>query len=182
MVDVDELVRTVPRTHRLRSPEKNLEIEPERPRRRILEIEPHHIVEWKPASPVHLPEPGDSWLHFQQAPPVPDVVGLELVGDRGPWADHRHVTPQYVEKLRELVQAGLSQESPDARQPRVFGDFVDRAIRSGGALTGVSRDESLDVFHVNPWIISGLHGAELQAGEGNPILTNSLLAKQDGPA
>src|SRR2546425_4030883 len=110
----DALVRTVTGKHRLRSPEKDLDIQPERPRARIFEIESHHVVEREPASPVDLPEAGDSGLHLHQAPPVPNVVGFELIGDRGTRPDQRHLPLQYIEDLRELVQTGLSQEPPNA--------------------------------------------------------------------
>src|SRR3989454_1033672 len=165
----------------MRSSEKNLEIEPERPRPRVLEVETHHVVEWEAASPAHLPEAGDPGLHVQQAPAVPDVVGLELVRDRGARADHRHLPSQDIEKLWKLVQAGLPQEPPGTRQSRIRGDLVDVAIRSGCTRADVSPDESFDVVHVDPRIIAGVHGAELQAREGDAILADSLLAKQDGP-
>src|SRR2546425_989791 len=119
------LVRTVTGKHRLRSPEKDLDIQPERPRSRIFEIEPDHVVEREPASPVDLPEASDSGLHLNQSPPVPDIVDLELVGDRGPRADQRHFPLQDIENLWELVQTGLSQERPNASDPRILGELVD---------------------------------------------------------
>src|SRR2546426_7538197 len=122
---VDALVRTVTGKHRLRSPEKDLDIQPQRPRARIFEIESHHVVEREPASPVDLPEAGDPWLHLHQAPPVPDVVDLELIGDRRPRPDQRHFPLPYIENLRELVQTGLPQERPDASDPRIRGKLID---------------------------------------------------------
>src|SRR5947209_7848208 len=87
MTSVDALVRAVGGKHCSRSLQKDLDIQPERPLLRISEIEAHHIVEGELASPVDLPETSDSGLHFQQAPAVPDVVGLELIWDRGSWPD-----------------------------------------------------------------------------------------------
>src|SRR5207244_6290636 len=39
--------------------EQDLEVEPERPGFRVLEVETYHVVEAQPAAPVHLPEAGD---------------------------------------------------------------------------------------------------------------------------
>src|SRR2546428_3054945 len=111
---VDALVRTVTGKHRLRSPEKDLDIQPQRPRARIFEIESHHVVEREPASPVDLPEAGDSGLHLHQAPPVPDVIDLELIGDRRARPPPPPFPPPLIEKLRGVVPNRLSQEKTDA--------------------------------------------------------------------
>src|SRR3990172_1185456 len=135
-------VRPVAGKYGPRRSQENLDIEPEGPGVRISEIETHHVVKGEPAPPVDLPEAGDSGLHFEQAPPVPDVVGLQLIGDRGSGPDQRHLPPQYVEELGELVPTDLAQEPPDASHPRILGDLVHARI-------DVSRNESCDVLPVN---------------------------------
>src|SRR3989442_7147402 len=103
----DALVRTVTGKYRLRSPEKDLDIQPERPRARISEVESHHVVEPEPASPVDLPEAGDSGLHLHQAPPVPDVVDLELIGDRRERAGKRNFRLPYLLKILGIIPIRL---------------------------------------------------------------------------
>src|SRR5438309_11717423 len=82
-----DLVGAVAGKHGAWSLQQDLEVEPERPRLRILEVETDHVVKPQPAAPVHLPEAGDPRLDFQEASTVPDVVALELIGDRGAWPD-----------------------------------------------------------------------------------------------
>src|SRR2546428_10316123 len=119
---VDALVRTVTGKYRLRSPEKDLDIQPERPRARISEIESHHVVEPEPASPVDLPEAGDSGLHLHQAPPVPDVVDLELIGDRRAPPDQRPFPPPFLLKLVGTLQNGPPPGRTHTRDPPVHGE------------------------------------------------------------
>src|SRR5438093_10531606 len=118
------LVRTLPGKHSLRRLQEDLQIQPERPPRRILEIETHHVVERHSTSAVHLPEAGDSWLHFEQASPVPEVVGLELVRNRRAWPDHRHLATEHIEELWELVETGLPEEASKAREAGIVGQLV----------------------------------------------------------
>src|SRR4029453_3684942 len=74
--EMPRLIRAVTGKDCPRSAQKNLEVQPDRPRLRVSEVETDHVVEWNPASPIHLPEPGDARSHIQQPPPVPDVVSL----------------------------------------------------------------------------------------------------------
>src|SRR2546422_11603724 len=110
--EATNLVCALTGKHGSRSPQKDLHIEPGRPRSRILQIETHHIVKTEPASPVHLPEAGNSGLHFQYAPPMPDVVDLELIRDRRAGGDPRPLFPSHTVKMWEVGQNRLSHKTP----------------------------------------------------------------------
>src|SRR5438034_4411348 len=66
----------------------------------------------------------DLWLHFQQAPAVPDIVGLELVRHCRAWPDHRHLASEYIEQLWKFVETALPEEAADTRQARIVGQLV----------------------------------------------------------
>src|SRR2546425_8291416 len=141
--EATNLVRALTGKHGSRSPKKDLHIEPGRPSFRILQIQTHHVVKPEPASPVHLPEAGNSGLHFQYAPPMPDVVDRELIRDRRSGADQRHLPPPYIEKLWELVPNRFPQKPPDVCQARIFGDLVNNcAVWFCRALIYAPFDES----------------------------------------
>src|SRR2546422_3713310 len=110
------LVRALTGKHGSRSPQKDLDIEPGRPRPRILQIETHHIVKAEPASPVDLPEAGNSGLHFQYAPPMPDVVDLELIRDRRPGVSQKNIPRSHIDKMWAEVPTRL----PPTPRPPVY--------------------------------------------------------------
>src|SRR2546425_12175112 len=117
-----------------------------------------------------LPEARDAGLHFQQAPPVPDVVGLELIGDRGAWPDERHLAPQDIEELGELVQTGPSEEPPDRSHPWIGGDLVnDFAVCLGRPGTGGFPGGPLYPLPVGAGNSGGRHWGET-ATDGRGVL------------
>src|SRR6266850_7415617 len=71
--------------------QKDFDIQPKRPRFRILEVQTNHIVEFEPAAAVHLPQPRDSWLSLHHATPVPDLIFIQLVRDWRARTHKRHV-------------------------------------------------------------------------------------------
>ena len=75
-----------------------------------------------------LPEAGHPGLDREALEPVRRVV-LDLVGDRRARADERHVAAQHVPQLRQLVEARLAQEAPDARDARVVGHLEEVRAR-----------------------------------------------------
>src|SRR3989442_12976159 len=113
---------------------------------------------------------------------MPDIVGLELIRDGRARPDHRHLAPEYVEELWELVETALSEEAPNPRQPRVVRQLVNGfAVRFGRPRLYLSPDEALDVFDVDLRIVHRVHGAKLQSREWGAELADSLLTEQDGP-
>src|SRR4029450_5935110 len=157
--------------------EQDLQVQPEGPCLGVSEIQTDHVVEAKPAAPVHLPQPGDSRLGLEHASAVPRPIGLELVRNRGPGADERHLALQDVEKLWELIEARLAEEATHPSDARVTRDLVhdvpvlsghDVPVLSGGRGWRPATDELRDEVAVLPRIVLDMHGAELQGREGDP--------------
>ncbi len=115
----------------------------------VLEIEPHHIVEFDTAASANLPEPGDARFGFEQAAAMPDIVSLDFVGDRRPRADQRHFALQHIKELWNLVQAGLAQERSDGCDSRILGQLVDTLASAVGVLCRFAGDQLLHVFPVH---------------------------------
>src|SRR6266403_6255854 len=176
------LVRARTREDRTGRAKKNLHIQADRPRRRVLEIEADHLIEAQIAAPTHLPEAGEPGLHFEQAPAVPDVIGIELIWDRWARPDQRHVTPEHVEELGHLVQARLPQKGADGREPGILRQLVyGLAVAIGRLRIDAARDESRDVVSVDRRVCRRMHGAKLQACERRAIVAEAALPEEDGP-
>src|SRR6266545_7042535 len=79
--------------------EEDLDVGPEGARPGVPEVEAHHFVEGRAATPGHLPESCDPRLGLQDPSAVPGLVLLELVGKRRPRPDQRHVPLQHVPQL-----------------------------------------------------------------------------------
>src|SRR4051794_8142396 len=82
--------------HRSGSLREDLDIEPQRPSAGIPDVEPHHFIECDAASPFHLPQTRNPWLHRQQAPAMPKAVPLDFIRNRRSRADERHLASQNV--------------------------------------------------------------------------------------
>src|SRR2546427_7959169 len=82
---------TLPRDDRRGRREEDLDIGPERARPGVSEVEAHHLVEGRAATPAHLPESCDPRLGLQDPAAMPRPVLLELVLKWRPWSDQRHV-------------------------------------------------------------------------------------------
>src|SRR5262245_30688451 len=111
---------------------------------------------------------------------MPDVVCLDLVRNRWAGTDERHVPSQDVEELGQLVETGLPEQTPDARQPWIFGDLVD--LVGAVSVPGPFRtplDELLDVVHVDPGVVPGVHGPKLEARERNSVLADPFLTVEN---
>src|SRR5208283_3946533 len=78
----DFSVRAVSREHCPWSPQKNFQVQPERPGPGILQVQANHIVKLRAAASLHLPQSGDPWLDLQHPAAVPNVIRFELVLDR----------------------------------------------------------------------------------------------------
>ena len=105
---------------------------------RVAKVEAHHLVERRAAAAGDLPETGDARLGFEHAAAVPGLVLLDLVRQRRPRADERHVAAQHVPELRQLVEARLAQNASDRRDARIVGQLehllAARAVSAAFAL------------------------------------------------
>src|SRR5262245_12713152 len=63
--------RAFPFEHGPRRREQNLQVGCERPRARVADVEPHHLVEGRPAASGDLPQTGDARFRLENAPAVP---------------------------------------------------------------------------------------------------------------
>ena len=148
-------------------------------RPRVAEVEPHHLVERRPAAPGHLPQPGDARLGVEHAPAVPRLVLLDLVGERRPRSDERHLAAQDVPELRQLVEARLAQEPPDRRDPRVVGHLEHAVVAAVLARLSARLDEPAHVLVMERVIRVRVHRPELQHRERLRILTDADLPEED---
>src|SRR6202035_2382055 len=92
---------------------QNLQIQPDGPGTRILQIETHHFIKTCPTTSLNLPQTRDAGFDFQNTPPVPHFVLLEFVGERRTRTNQRHVSAQHIPELRQLIQAALADKAAD---------------------------------------------------------------------
>ena len=115
-----ELVGAFAQNDRKRCAHENLDIHPGRPGASIAEIEPNHLIKRHATASTDLPKSGDPRLCFEQPPAMPHIVILNLIGNRRTRAYQRHLAFQYVVELRQFIQAGPAQKTPDTSDPRIF--------------------------------------------------------------
>ena len=101
---------------------------------------------------------------------------LQFIWNRWPRPDERHLATKHIEKLGQLVQAGLAQP-PAHPGDRVAPLELVQIVRSR---EGVRADDLLDVFAMRRLIGSLVHRAELQQGELVHVDAESRLAEEDG--
>ncbi len=132
--------------------EQDLEVEPQRPLVDVAQIEGDPVVEVvDPGAAGDLPEPGDAGFHGQP-PALPALVALDLVGDRRPRPDQRHLSLEHVDELRQLVEGPAAQPAADGGDPGVVlrleggpvdlvevGDLVETLVGADGTWCGTCR-------------------------------------------
>lgn len=94
------LERIISKEHSFRSQQKDSYVEPDRASPNVSKIQAHHLVEPHATTSVDLPQPSDPGLYFEDAPTMPQVVLLALIGQWRSWSDKRHVAFQYIDELR----------------------------------------------------------------------------------
>jgi len=89
------------------------EVEPERPRARVLEVEREPAIELVDlAAAADLPQARDPWNHGKSLRVISGVL-LDLARHRRTRADQAHVALEHVEQLRHLVDAELAKHRPE---------------------------------------------------------------------
>ena len=106
----------------------------------------------------HLPQAGHPGLHGESLV-VRVLVVLELVLERRPRPDERHVPEEHVHELRQLVQARLAQEPADRGDARIGGQLLQALV------VGLARGQLRDVLHVHVRRGVELHRPEFQHPE-----------------
>src|SRR3979490_64465 len=86
-------------------------------------------------------------------------------------AHERHLAPEHVPQLRELVEREAPQDAADARQARVFADLEERTRRL------------VELFEIGLDLLGvGMHRAELHACAGPLADAAARRAEERGPA
>src|SRR3954447_24659299 len=94
------------------------QVEGERPVLDVADVDAHRVVPGEVRAAADLPEPGETRLDEEAAVHVVAVL-LDLGLQRGAGADQRHVPPQHVDQLRQLVERVAAQQASDARDAGV---------------------------------------------------------------
>src|ERR1700722_16692446 len=156
--------------------EKNLQIEPDRPRLAVTQVQADHFIEACTIASAHLPQSCYPGPHFENPAPVPDIINLEFVWDGRTRADERHIAAQDVPELRQLIETGLPEESSNESHSRILDEFVNRLFRALGIVQSIlAGDELLDVFLMDLGIVVGIHRPKLQALEARAKLAQAFL-------
>src|SRR5215472_15481268 len=146
-----------------------LQVKDERPLFDITHVEPDSLFPGQVGSSLDLPQSRHTWLDCQPAAHVV-VVGGSLLGQRWPGADQRHVSPQYVPELGQLIQRIPAQPRADGRDPRVVPHLEEQPA---ALVLGLQR--SLLLLRI------AHHCAELVDGKWLLVLTHPGLPEQRGP-
>src|SRR5258707_13191890 len=89
----------------------------------MLDIHPDHYLGADTTQAADLANSSDAGLHNVTSV-VPVLEVFEFIRNRRPRTDDAHFAPQYVEELRQLVEAGSPQPPPHARHARIVCQFV----------------------------------------------------------
>ena len=76
---------------------------------------------------VGLPQASETGLHAQPSP-LPYFIFFDFFRHRRPWPNKRHLSLQYIEKLRQFIQAGPAQEPPEFCHPGVVAHLEYRPV------------------------------------------------------
>src|SRR5579884_2762196 len=108
-----------PRNHDAGSQRNESEVLPEGLLLKILNIHLNHFLERYFASSIDLPCPGETWL-AGAAKPVTRRVVRYLVIQRRAGAHKRHLSPQYIEELRQFIDTCFAQKATNPGHARVI--------------------------------------------------------------
>lgn len=76
---------------------------------------------------MSLPDTGKAWSD-KKALLLIICIYSNLLPECGSWADNGHITLDDIEKLRKLIDAGLSDEAADTGYPRVILHLEHRTV------------------------------------------------------
>lgn len=93
---------------------QNAKIEAQRSMLCIPDVELKPLIPRQAVSSVHLSPPGDSWLDRMSEEFASAVIG-KIFRQKRARTDQAHVPAKHVEKLWQLIEAGLPEHSPKRR-------------------------------------------------------------------
>ena len=105
-------------------PDKDHEVEPQRPVPDVPEIEPDPDAVVPLASSRDLPETGDPGLDQTIGRGVLPVAAFELLACHRTGSHEAHLSSQDIDDLGKFVKARPSQEFSDSRNPRIMDELV----------------------------------------------------------
>ena len=106
-------------------------------------------------------------------------VLVDLVLQRGPRTDERHVATHDVPELGELVEARLAKKPAEDRHAGVVGD-LEHTVTSGLLRLTARLDEPAHVLLVDGVVVVDVHRPELQHREGLRHLADPDLLEKHG--
>src|SRR6202049_620711 len=98
---------------------QDFEIHPQRPLVDVFHVQLHPFFERDGVAAVDLPEARNPWADTEAATLPVLIKSLVITHGKRPRAYQAHVAFQHVEKLRELINAGLPQKLADACDARI---------------------------------------------------------------
>src|SRR5712671_1239853 len=101
---------------------------------------------------------------------MPQVIRAELIRNRGPWTNQRHITAQDIPELGQLVQARFTNELAHRGYPGIFLNLEDRLLAFRGGPIYLASDELAYILLVNARVTVCAHRAEFKSGERFAIL------------
>src|SRR5574340_1037258 len=147
---------------------ENLKIQRQRPMLDVFQVQLHPFFERQGTPSIDLPKTGQAGPDAE-SPAVPICAEfLEITNGERAGSDQTHIPFEHVDELRQFVEAGLSEEPSDGRDPRVMRYFKGRSLHliqmlKFGLLKLCVRD----------------HGPKLQAPKAPLIESRSFLNEED---
>src|SRR5690348_17321846 len=115
-----QLIRALAAEHYRNGQQKQFDVVPKGLLLNIFQIHLYHLIERDPAAPMYLPESGYPRERIQP-PQMPGLVESNLIRDRWARPNQAHLSPQYIEKLRQFINTGPPQEIAERRDTRITG-------------------------------------------------------------
>src|SRR2546425_1677439 len=106
---------------------------------------------------------------------MPQLVAFYFVRDGRAWADDAHVAAQDVEKLRQLVKARPSQDTPQPRYSLVRAQLVRRPLAVSLIRIGLAFNVLSLKFAMLGIVDAGMHRAKFEEQKNAAIHAQSLL-------
>src|SRR5882724_6266223 len=136
----------------------------------VLQVQSNILFKGRIAACFYLPQAGNSGGYVEPAQVLQTVL-INFVFDGRSRPHQAHIAFQHIPKLRQFVEAVLTQDATNARDARVVRNLEER---------------SLPFIHcpqTGPELICIIHhGAELVEGETSPLLTDPVRAVQSRTA
>src|SRR5258708_21663682 len=104
---------------------------------------------------------------------MPQVIRAELIRNRGPWTNQRHITAQDIPELGQLVQARFTNELAHTGYRGIFLNVEDWRLAGRRGTVYLARDELASILLGDPRLTGCAHRPELSNIARVPILRRS---------